>query len=38
VLFRTRDLASFTGTYKDSSIMYDGMVNVFDKAIGGLER
>jgi hypothetical protein len=31
---RTRDLDAFTGSYKDRSIMYDGMINAFDKAIG----
>ena len=37
VIFHNRDLAPFTGTYKDRSIMYDGMVSVFRKAIGCLE-
>jgi hypothetical protein len=31
---RTLDLDPFTGSYKDSSIMYDEMINAFDKAIG----
>jgi hypothetical protein len=26
----------FTGTYKDRSIMYDGMINAFNKAISHL--
>ncbi|RFU32678.1 hypothetical protein B7463_g3638, partial [Scytalidium lignicola] len=38
VLFRSRDLAPFTGTYKDYNIMYDGMINAFDKAISHLEK
>jgi hypothetical protein len=38
VLFRSRDLASFTGTYKDRSIIYGGMINAFNKAISSLER
>ena len=38
VLFRSRDLAPFTGTYKDRSIMYDGMISAFSKAISRLER
>jgi serine/threonine protein kinase len=38
VLFRTRDLAPFTGTYKDRSLMYDGMINAFNSAIYGLEK
>jgi hypothetical protein len=28
----------FTGTYKDRSIMYDGMINAFDTAIRTLEN
>ncbi|KAH9205216.1 hypothetical protein DL95DRAFT_528943 [Leptodontidium sp. 2 PMI_412] len=35
-LFRSRDLAPFTGTYKDRSIMYDGMINAFNVAISHL--
>jgi hypothetical protein len=35
-LFRSRDLAPFTGTYKDRSIMYDGMINAFNGAISHL--
>jgi hypothetical protein len=38
VLFRSRDLAPFTGTYKDRRIMYDGMINAFDKAISRLGK
>ena len=37
-LFRARDLVPFTGTYKDRSLMYEGMINAFYKVIGGLER
>ena len=37
-LFRSRDLAPFTGTYKDCSIMYDGMINAFNKAISHLGK
>lgn len=33
ILFRSRDLVPFTGTYKDRSIMSDGMINAFNKAI-----
>jgi serine/threonine protein kinase len=38
VLFRGRDLAPFTGTYKDRSIMYAGMINAFNKAISHLGK
>jgi serine/threonine protein kinase len=38
VLFRSRDLAPFTGTYKDRNIMYGGMIDAFNKAISCLER
>jgi hypothetical protein len=38
VLFRGRDLAPFTGTYRDRSIMYDGMINAFNQAIGHLGK
>ena len=33
VLFRSRDLGPFTGTYKDRNIMYDGMINAFNRVI-----
>ena len=33
-LFRSRDLAPFTGTYKDRSIMYNRMISAFNKATG----
>jgi Fungal protein kinase len=36
--FRSRDLAPFTGTYKDRRIMYDGMINAFSKAISYLGK
>lgn len=32
-LFRSRAMASFTETYKDRSIMYDGMIGAFNKAV-----
>lgn len=35
-LFRSRDLAPFTGIYQDCSIMYNGMINAFNKAISHL--
>ena len=35
---RSRDLAPLLGTYKDRSIMYDGMINAFNKAIGHLGK
>ncbi|KAG9241301.1 hypothetical protein BJ878DRAFT_536604 [Calycina marina] len=38
VLFRSRDLAPFTGTYKDRNIMYEGMINAFNKAISHLGK
>jgi hypothetical protein len=38
VLFRSRDLAPFTGTYKDRSIMYGGMIDAFQKAIDKLDK
>jgi len=38
VLFRSRDLAPFTGTYKDRNIIYGGMINAFNKAIAHLEK
>lgn len=37
-LFRSQDLAPFTGTYKDRSIMYDRMINTFNKAISHLGK
>jgi hypothetical protein len=37
-LFRSRDLAPFTGTYRDCSIMYDGTINAFNKAISHLGK
>ncbi|KAG9237290.1 hypothetical protein BJ875DRAFT_533004 [Amylocarpus encephaloides] len=37
-LLRGRDLAPFTGTYKDRSIMYDGTINAFNKAISHLGK
>jgi len=37
-LFRSRDLAPFTGTYNNRSIMYDGMINAFNKAISHLGK
>jgi hypothetical protein len=33
VLFPIRDGAIFTGTFQDHNIMYDGMIEAFDKAI-----
>jgi hypothetical protein len=36
ILFRGRDLAPFTGTYKDRSIMYDGIIDAFERAISRL--
>ena len=38
VLFRSRDLAPCTGTYKDGSIMYDGMIHAYSKAISRLGK
>ncbi|KAI1655018.1 hypothetical protein F4813DRAFT_392009 [Daldinia decipiens] len=38
VLFGRRDMAPFTGTYKDHSIMYSGMINAFNKVISGLRK
>ncbi|KAF8847632.1 hypothetical protein BDZ45DRAFT_754708 [Acephala macrosclerotiorum] len=37
-LFRSRDLAPFTGTYKDRSVMYNGIINAFNKAISHLRK
>jgi len=37
-LFRSRDLAPFTGTYKNRNIVYDGMINAFNKAISYLGK
>jgi hypothetical protein len=38
VLFRSRDLAPFTRTYKDHNIMYNGMINVFNGVIDRLRK
>jgi len=38
VLFPIRDGAIFTGTFRDRDIMYDGMINAFNKAIGRLGK
>ncbi len=38
VLFLIRDGAIFTGTFHDYVIMYHGMINVFNKAIGRLGK
>ncbi|KAH6667434.1 hypothetical protein B0J14DRAFT_619990 [Halenospora varia] len=38
VLFPIRDGAIFTGTFRNSDIMYDGMINAFSRAIGGLGK
>ena len=35
-LFRNRDLSPFTETYKDRSIMYDGMIYAYNRAISTL--
>ncbi len=35
-LFPIRDGDIFTGTLQDHSIMYDGMIEAFDTAIGRL--
>jgi hypothetical protein len=37
VLFPIRDGALFTGTYRDSNIMYDGMTKAFNGAITRLQ-
>ncbi|KAH8812673.1 hypothetical protein F5884DRAFT_832286 [Xylogone sp. PMI_703] len=38
VLFRIRDGAIFTDTFRNSDIMYDGMINAFNAAISRLEE
>ena len=38
VLFHSKELAPFTGTYKDRSIMDDGMLNAFNKKIYQIEE
>jgi hypothetical protein len=38
VLFQIRDGAIFTGTFRNSDIMYDGMKNAFSRAIGRLGK
>jgi hypothetical protein len=37
-LLRGRDLAPFTGPYKDRNVMYGVMINVFNKAISRLGK
>ncbi|KAH9204282.1 hypothetical protein DL95DRAFT_257398, partial [Leptodontidium sp. 2 PMI_412] len=36
VLFSIRDGAIFTGTFRNNDIMYDGMINAFNRATGRL--
>jgi hypothetical protein len=36
VLFPIRDRAIFTGTYRDTNIIYDGVIKAFNGAIGCL--
>jgi hypothetical protein len=38
VLFLIRDRDIFTGTFHDHDIMYDGMIMVFNTAIGRLGK
>ncbi|OBT40386.1 hypothetical protein VE00_10085 [Pseudogymnoascus sp. WSF 3629] len=38
VLFPIRDGAIFTGTFRDNDIMYDGMIEAFNKAIATLGK
>jgi len=38
VLFPIRDGAIFIGTFRNSDIMYDGMINAFSRAIGRLGK
>ena len=38
VLFPIRDRAIFTGTFRNSDIMYDGIINTVSRAIGRLEK
>jgi hypothetical protein len=37
-LFPIRDGAIFTGTFRNSDIMYDGMINAFSSAMGRLGK
>ncbi|KAL5354469.1 hypothetical protein ACLOAV_000558 [Pseudogymnoascus australis] len=38
VLFPIRDGAIFTGTFRDNDIMYDGMIEAFNKAIASIGK
>ncbi|KAH8799091.1 hypothetical protein F5884DRAFT_869681 [Xylogone sp. PMI_703] len=38
ILFPIRDGAIFTGTFRNNDIMYNGMINSFDKAINHLDK
>jgi hypothetical protein len=38
VLFPIKDGAIFTGIFRDHDIMYDGIINVFSRAIGRLGK
>jgi hypothetical protein len=38
VLFPIRDGAIFTGTFRDNDIMYDGMIEAFNRAISRLRK
>ena len=38
ILFPIRDGAIFTGTFRDNDIMYDGMIEAFNKAIASLGK
>jgi hypothetical protein len=38
VLFLIRDGVIFTGTFRDNDIMYNGMIEAFNKAIASLRK
>jgi hypothetical protein len=38
VLFPIRDGAIFIGAFRDNDIMYDGMIETFNRAIGRLGK
>jgi hypothetical protein len=38
VLFPIKDGAIFTGTFRDQNIMYDGMIETFNRTIGSLRK
>jgi hypothetical protein len=38
ILFLIKDGTIFTGTFRDQNIMYNGMIEIFNRVIGSLRK